>query len=282
MIQSCPVLHWTPNGQKLPLLCGKICDKFGQNVVTLGAPQRQTSTLLKSMDAKMDTKKLPNKSPKGNWVQTERSAHEAWALLIDKSPKAAKLMHILTSRIGDNNAVVVSQKTLEKLMGVSRRTVQRAVKTLEEERWIELRKIGESGTVNAHVINDRVAWSGKRDGIRYSLFSAAVIVSDEEQSDKDQLGQQAALRKLPKIGEFQFPAGDGLPPPSQKFLDGMEPNLPEAGQIKLETNEKLVKGDDGNFYILTTHYSMNMNGSINGQTFTQTRLTSEEIGRRRM
>lgn len=137
-------------------------------------------------------------------------------------------MHILTARVGEHNAVVVSQKTLAELMKCSRRTVQRAVDVLVQDRWIELRQIGENGTVNAHIINDRVAWSGKRDGIRYSLFSAAVILSDEEQPDREQLDNQQPLRRLPSLfrGEAQLPSGDGLPPPSQPFLDGMEPNLP--------------------------------------------------------
>ena len=103
---------------------------------------------------------------------------------------------------------------------------------LVQDRWIELRQIGENGTVNAHIINDRVAWSGKRDGIRYSLFSAAVIVSDEEQPDRDQLDNQEPLRRLPSLfrGERQLPAGDGLPPPSQPFFNGMEPDLPATEQ----------------------------------------------------
>ena len=141
-------------------------------------------------------------------------------------------MHILTARVGEHNAVVVSQKTLAELMKCSRRTVQRAVDVLVQDRWIELRQIGENGTVNAHIINDRVAWSGKRDGIRYSLFSAAVIVSDEEQPDREQLDNQQPLRRLPSLfrDERQMPAGDGLPPPSQPFLSGMEPDLPATDQ----------------------------------------------------
>src|SRR3546814_15553720 len=75
--------------------------------------------------------------------------------LIEKAPKAAQLMHILTARVGEHNAVVVSQKTLAALMKCSRRTVQRAVDVLAEDRWIEIRQIGENGTVNAHIINDR-------------------------------------------------------------------------------------------------------------------------------
>src|SRR3546814_10062923 len=86
---------------------------------------------------------------------------------------------------------------------------QRAVDVLSEDRWIEIRQIGENGTVNAHIINDRVAWSGKRDGLRYSLFSAAVIISEAEQPDFEELGQQAPLRRLPSLfrDERQLPSG---------------------------------------------------------------------------
>jgi DNA-binding transcriptional MocR family regulator len=164
----------------------------------------------------------------GQWVQTERAAHEAWGQLIDSSPKAAKLMHLLTARVEDNNAVVVSQKTLTTLMKSSRRTVQRALDVLVADRWIEVRQIGETGTINAYVINDRVAWSGKRDGLRYSLFSATVILSEQEQPDQSELGAQAPLRRLPSLfrDEYQMPSGNGLPPPSEPPFPGMEPDLP--------------------------------------------------------
>lgn len=171
---------------------------------------------------------MPARQPQGNWVQTERAAHEAWAALIAKAPKAAQIMHILTARVGENNAVVVSQKNLMKLTGSSRRTVQRALDVLSKDRWIEVRQIGQNGTVNAYIINDRVAWTGKRDGIRYSLFTATVIASDNEQPDQKQLGQQNPLRRLPSLyrDEQQLPAGDGLSPPSEPSLPGMEPDLP--------------------------------------------------------
>lgn len=171
---------------------------------------------------------LTNKKPSGNWVQTEREAHEAWARLIGRSPKAAQLMHILTARVGEHNAVVISQPTLAKLMDCHLNTVAKAAKMLVSDNWIEIRRIGGSGTTNAYIINDRVAWLGKRDGIRYSLFSAQVIISDEEQPDCEQLGQLPPLRTLPTLhrGEQQLPTGTGLPPPSEPSLPGMEPDLP--------------------------------------------------------
>jgi hypothetical protein len=171
---------------------------------------------------------LPARSPLGTWVQTEREAHEAWAALITKSPLAAKIMHLLAARVGDHNAVVISQGTLAQLAGATRRGVQKALAVLERGRWLELRQIGQNGTVNAYVLNDRVAWSKSRDGLRYSLFSAIVIVSDDEQPDKDDLGAQPSLRRLPALhpGDQQLPTGPGMAPPAQPSIDGLEPDLP--------------------------------------------------------
>lgn len=167
---------------------------------------------------------------KASWVQTEREVHEAWAELIGKSPKAAQLMHILTARMGDNNALVISLPVLAKIMKCSRPTAIRAIQVLKSGNWIESLQIGGSGTANAYVINDRVAWTQSRDNLRFSLFSATVIASSDEQSDADQLGNQKPLRRLPKVGELQIPFGDGLEPPSQQFLPNMEPNLPTSGK----------------------------------------------------
>lgn len=85
-----------------------------------------------------------------------------------------------------------------------------------------------TGTANAYIVNDRIAWSGARDGMRYSLFSAAVVVSADEQPDRASLGSQPSLERVPTVypGEQQLPTGVGLPPPSQPSLEGLEPDLP--------------------------------------------------------
>lgn len=178
-------------------------------------------------------------APGGTWVQTDRAAHEAWAKLIGTHPRAAALMHVIVGNMGRHNALVASIPTLQKMMDCSRNTVLRAINVLKEQNWIEVRQIGGAGTANAYIVNDRVAWSGKRDGIRYSLFSAAILISDEEQPDRDELETQAPLKRLPSLypGERQLPSGDGLPPPSQPFFEGMEPALPatEQDQMDVET-----------------------------------------------
>lgn len=177
---------------------------------------------------------LVEKEPRGTWVQTERAAHEAWAGLMRESPNAAMLMHLLVARVGDHNAVVASQKVLANLMGRHINTVKNALRILKDKNWIEVRQIGDRGTVNAYIVNDRIAWSGPRDGIRYSLFSARVLLSDEEQPDRETLDRQEPLRRVPNLfaGERQLPSGEGLPPVSQPFFDGMEPDLPATSEEK--------------------------------------------------
>ncbi len=179
---------------------------------------------------------LPSKQPRGTWVQTERAAHEAWAhfLSLKGAVAASRVMHLLLARMGDNNAVVISQKAIAKLLSCDVRTVRRAVSMLREHNWVEIRQIGDRGTVNAYVVNDRVAWTGKREGIRYSLFSAAVVVSDDEQPDREELGKQKSLHRVPSMfsGERQLPSGDGLPPPSEPTLPGMEPDLPATSSLR--------------------------------------------------
>src|SRR3546814_16663490 len=79
-----------------------------------------------------DTRTLPATKPQpSRWVQTDRASHEAWARLSASNPKAGALLHLLAARVGDNNAVVVSHKTLAELLGVrSITTIKTAITAL--------------------------------------------------------------------------------------------------------------------------------------------------------
>ncbi len=174
-------------------------------------------------------------SPSGTWVQVERAAMERWSKLAVSNPRAAAVMMLMTSQMGRNNALVASQTTLAKMAGCGLNTLKRALTVLREGNWIEVRQIGPTGTACAYIVNDRVAWSGNRDGIRYSLFSAAVLISDDEQPDQAEIGAQPPLERIPAMypGESQLPTGPGLAPPTQPPLVGLEPDLP-ARQLDIE------------------------------------------------
>ena len=112
------------------------------------------------------------------------------------------------------------------MLGVSERTVRRAVTDLVAARWIQVIRLGK-GKEAAYVVNDRVAWGQSRDQLRLSVFSAT-IVADAADQDAATL-DHADLRRIPTLypGERQLPSGPGEPPPSQPHLDdSMLPDLP--------------------------------------------------------
>lgn len=177
---------------------------------------------------------------RGTWVQTERKAHEGWAKLIRTSPKAAELLHLLVANMDKKSAVVVSQKVLADMMGAHINTVKKSIVILRDGNWIDVVRVGsERGGVNAYLVNRRVAWADKRENQHYASFDARIITSASEQ-DRDVSEHQEPLNQLPNFGEFQIPVGDGLSPPNQPSLDGLEPDLPaihgtdEAERVKLE------------------------------------------------
>lgn len=189
----------------------------------------------------------------GSWVQTERAGHEAWARLGIRSPIASAILHTLVARMGNQNAVVVSQKTLASLIGVTDRSVRSAIQLLTAERWMQVVRLNGPGTVCAYVVNSAVAWGEKREKLSLSVFSANVIADAEDQFSVD----HSDLRQIPTLfsGEKQLPTGPGEDPPSQPSIPGIEPDLPfltkqaeleargqiRLGGIDLETGEILEK-----------------------------------------
>lgn len=175
----------------------------------------------KSGGSDIGTNPIPSQK---HWVQTERAAHEAWSRLCSKKPRAAALLHTLIARMGEQNAIVMSQALMAKLLDVNPRTVQRALADLESSAWIQRVTIGR-GRECAIVINDRVAWGQRRADLpRLSQFSAQVIADADEQ-EPESIEQQPLLRRIPTLypGEEALPTGPGEDPPSQPSLDGLEP-----------------------------------------------------------
>ena len=163
------------------------------------------------------------------WVQVPRRSMEALAVLMSRNPSAARLLLQMTARMGSHNAFVASNKALCDLTGLSLATIKRSLSALQEGRWISILRLGPTGTVRAIVINDQVAWHGPREGLRHSLFSAAVLISEEEQDAIELARNSGPPLEIPAIyrGELQIPTGEGLPPPTQPPLEGLEPDLPE-------------------------------------------------------
>lgn len=159
-----------------------------------------------------------------HFAMVELAALEGLGDLIQRAPKAAHLVVSLIRRMspGSGGVVVVSRETMRELLGCSMPTVDRALKLLMEEGWVQRIKIGGA---SALAINRRVAWIGARGQIQHAVFEATVIASRSEQ-DAIAL-DPPPMRSVPIVqpGELAIPSGDGSDPPSQPALGGMESGL---------------------------------------------------------
>lgn len=181
-----------------------------------------------------------HKTPgKDTWVQVPRRSMELMGKLIGESPSAGQLLIAMTSKMGHHNALVASYVALAEMTGLSRSTIARSIDLLKRRNWISVVQLGPTKSTRAYVINDRVAWFGRREGLRNSLFSAAVLATSSDQEDMDELTDGPPLEEVPAIyrGEHQLPTGDGLPPPSEPAFPGMEHKLPERTSYDPETGE---------------------------------------------
>jgi len=163
--------------------------------------------------------------------QTDLAVHEEWAHFTLKSAPASALVHMLIKLAGADDVVVASQRTLSKVMGVSASTINRAIKDAADAGYIEIVRLGATGTgACAYRLNSRVHWTKSRSGHEYfSSFRATVLAVGADQVEPPEL-EKPNLRKVPVIraGEIAVLTGDGIPPPSQPFLDGFMPPAVEV------------------------------------------------------
>jgi hypothetical protein len=154
------------------------------------------------------------------FVQVSRKHIDDLNQLALKSPKAHFVLWKLVQAMNKQNAVMVSQESLQKLTSLSRPTVQRAISVLREQQWLEVLKVG---TGNVYRVNSSVFWQTRADG-RWASFSAEVLVNFDEQDETTKATPQPKLRHVPfvEVHEDVVVSGAALgsdDPPEQAQID---------------------------------------------------------------
>lgn len=154
------------------------------------------------------------------WAQIQMEAIERLQDLTRRHAKAAELMLCLIRHMqpGSGGVVVVSRETMRELLGTSMPTVERALRVLVTEGWVQRMRIG---SAHALAINDRVAWVGPRGDMQHAVFSATVIASRSEQDAMALSPPPAQQVPIIERGEMPLPVGPGQEPPSQPELGGL-------------------------------------------------------------
>lgn len=176
-----------------------------------------------------------------HFAMIEKTALHNLDELIVEDMQAARLIVSLIRLMeaGSGGVVVISRTSMAEMLGVSLPTVQRALKTLVNGRWVHRLKIGGA---YALAVNEAVAWVGKRGELSHAVFNATVVASRSEQ---DAVGiDPGPLRQIPMAlpGEGILPIGQ-TQPPAQELIPGTEPvatfaqELEARGQQRLEVDQ---------------------------------------------
>lgn len=115
-----------------------------------------------------------------DFVQIYRSFMDEIALLGRENQVALELFMFISKHMDNNNALCVSMKALEELLGYSRQTLSKAVKHLKEKGWLCVLK---SGSTNIYIINPDVAWTSYDGQKKYCKFQTNVIVTASENAE---------------------------------------------------------------------------------------------------
>lgn len=149
------------------------------------------------------------------WLQLEKKVGQELQKLAVKHPAAMGTLLYLANNMGRNNALAVSQAVIAKKVGISLVSVSRAIKLLDNHRFIEVVKVG---NLCIYRVNTRVAWQGNR-GERFAYFTADVIAFEREQSYE--LDSKDPLKQVPVLdaGERLFVGNEAIDPPDQQEME---------------------------------------------------------------
>lgn len=149
------------------------------------------------------------------WLQLEKKVGQELQRLALKHPAAMATLMYLANNMGRNNALAVSQAVIASKVGVKVLAVNRAIKLLDDHKFIEVVKVG---NLCVYRVNSRVAWQGNR-GEKYAYFSADIIAFEGEQtSDIEAL---EPLKQVPVIndGERYLMGNEPIDPPDQQEME---------------------------------------------------------------
>ncbi|MBF4318394.1 ArsR family transcriptional regulator [Vibrio anguillarum] len=110
-----------------------------------------------------------------------RKNYKNKVLLAREEPLANSILELLISEMDDTNAICISMATLEKLFKLSRQTLSKHIKILEERNFIEIFK---NGNMNVYAINAFFVWTQGDKNLWKAKFKATMYLDFDEQSSQ--------------------------------------------------------------------------------------------------
>nr|CDL66205.1 unnamed protein product [uncultured bacterium] len=107
--------------------------------------------------------------------------------------KAYNVLLFIMEHMDFQNALMCPNSILQDYFSVSRQTISTAIKTLKENGFIDILKVG---TSNVYIVNPDVAWTNYADKVQYCKFQGNILVNKSENLDYQFSSQYDKLKAL--------------------------------------------------------------------------------------
>jgi len=134
-----------------------------------------------------------------NFIQLYRDNMPELRWLMNTHAFASNLLFFILEHMDNKNALACSYSVFEDYFGKSRTTIYRAIKTLEENGFLDVLKMG---TSNVYLVNEDLAWTDKNSNKKFSKYEGKILVSRKENKDyeyRSQFDRFKALREKENI-----------------------------------------------------------------------------------
>lgn len=130
---------------------------------------------------------------------------------------ALRVLLFLIKHMDGTNAIGAPQKLIADMMGVSRQTVNGAIRYLEDNGWIQTYKLGKA---NIYVVNPDVVWTSYADQRTYCKFKGTLLLAGEDnwaisRKDRTQVKYLDPLMAR-KMANDEFPDPEPGPAPEDQ------------------------------------------------------------------
>ena len=121
----------------------------------------------------------------------------------------------MVNRMSRSNALVVSQRAIAEDLGITRESVNRAVKHLVDHNFVQVIK---AAGASVYVVNARVAW---QETVGPGMPLLGLMSSPWKASKRGELDNLPPLKSVPKLheGERLLVGNEQLDPPDQGELE---------------------------------------------------------------
>ena len=180
----------------------RVGETLKDNDITFEQRKHELEKLNKQDQERWDRERAnASKSPFGkDWAQLNKKQIIHLIKASQENPSAMSVLLFFIEHADRMNALVVSYKALQEILGLSQATIARSIKYLKDKGFVYIYK---SGSSNVYVLNNQLVWSNYGNKTSYCKFPANIMLTASEQeeiikNDKLKFDYEKVINESPK------------------------------------------------------------------------------------